>query len=215
MDLPGWQVIYEELKDQNIEIIAAAQDTGGFEAANPWYERAKATYTQLVDKNHLVSTLYNMVNVPTGVWIDEEGRIVRPNEVAYSSDVSLAVGGKRIEAKGASYVAALRDWVAKGAESAFVMSPEEMAAQLSQRTPEEATAEAAFQLGVYFHEKGNPEKAEQYWKQAQELRPDSWNYHRQDWSFTPEEASRNWLQKFQALGDDPYYEPLTLPGAQP
>ena len=30
-----------------------------------------------------------MVNVPIGVWIDEQGRIVRPNEVAYSKNIAL------------------------------------------------------------------------------------------------------------------------------
>ena len=37
----------------------------------------------LVDEKHTVATLYGMVNVPTGVWIDERGKIVRPNEVAF------------------------------------------------------------------------------------------------------------------------------------
>ncbi|MCZ6618701.1 MAG: redoxin domain-containing (seleno)protein, partial [Gammaproteobacteria bacterium] len=42
---------------------------------------------------------------------------------------------------------------------------------------------------------------------AQRLNPDSWNYHRQDWSFTPEEAGANWQKKAQAL-TKPYYEPI-------
>ncbi len=37
----------------------------------------------LIDVQHTVATLHNMVNVPTGVWFDETGRIVRPNETAY------------------------------------------------------------------------------------------------------------------------------------
>ena len=58
-----------------------AQDTGGVKDAGKWITDAKATYTVLIDQEHLVSKLYHMVNVPTGVWINEQGRIVRPNEV--------------------------------------------------------------------------------------------------------------------------------------
>ena len=47
-----------------------------------------------MDENHTISALYNMVNVPTGVWINEDGIIVRPPETAYSSNVELEMQGK-------------------------------------------------------------------------------------------------------------------------
>ncbi len=78
MDLPGWQKVYAELKDRNFELIAAAQDTGGEPAAGKWYDAAKATFTTLVDVQHTISSAYQFVNVPMGVWIDERGRVVRP-----------------------------------------------------------------------------------------------------------------------------------------
>jgi hypothetical protein len=68
---------------------------------------------------------------------------------------------------------------------------------------------------VYFHAAGDENRANQFWEQAQALRPESWNYHRQDWSFTPAEAGRNWLQKFQELGDRDYYPALDLPPVAP
>jgi AhpC/TSA family len=84
--LPGWQAIYLQLRDKNFEIISVAQDTNGVKDAGPWITAASPTYTALIDEKHLVSKLYNMVNVPTGVWINEEGKIVRPNEVAFVYD---------------------------------------------------------------------------------------------------------------------------------
>jgi hypothetical protein len=63
-----------------------AQDTGGAKDAGPWIAAGKPEYTVLIDEKHLVSRLYNMVNVPTGVWINEHGQIVRPNEVAFVDD---------------------------------------------------------------------------------------------------------------------------------
>jgi hypothetical protein len=212
-DVAGWQKVYEELKDKDFEIISFAEDTGGEEAAGPWFDRGGATYTQVVDENHVISRLYNMVNVPTGVWIDEQGRIVRPNETAYSGDVSLTLGGKTIAVNGGDYVAGLRDWVERGDDSDYALSPEEVAARVAPRTSEEAQAEAYFQLGNHFHRSGDSARADTYWAKAQELRPDSWNYHRQDWSFTPKEAGPNWMKKFLGLGDDPYYTPLGLPPA--
>lgn len=194
------------MKDQNFEIVAAAQDTGGKEAAAPFYERADATFTTLIDAEHLVSRLYNMVNVPTGVWIDEAGRIVRPNEVAYSKDVAFM----QIKAEGDAYVAALRDWVEKGPESEFVMTPEEIRERMGPRSSAEALAEAHFQMGVWFHEQGEGEKEADHFAKAQALRPESWNYHRQQWSFTPKEAMKHWMKKYQGLGDQPYYDPLEL-----
>jgi hypothetical protein len=154
-----------------------------------------------------------MVNVPTGVWINEEGVIVRPPETAYTNNVELEMQGKKLSSRGADYVAALRDWVAKGAASEFAMTPEEVTAKMPQRTSDQAKAEALFQLGVHFHRAGDEAKANRYWEEAQKLRPESWNYHRQDWSFTPSEAGRNWLQKFLGLGDEEYYPPLELPAA--
>src|SRR5688572_15906176 len=86
MDLPVWQGLYEELKDEGFTPIAVALDTRGPEAARPWIEAAKPGYPCLVDEEHLVGALYGTVNVPTAVWIDEEGRIVRPPETAGTND---------------------------------------------------------------------------------------------------------------------------------
>ena len=55
---------------------------------------------------------------------------------------------------------------------------------------------------------GDEAKANHYWEIAQALNPDSWNYARQDWSFTPEQAGENWAEKFQTLEGRPYYKPI-------
>lgn len=150
-----------------------------------------------------------MVNVPTGVWIDEEGRMVRPNEPAYSSEIRYL----ELYVNGDDYVAAIRDWVEKGSESEYVLSAEELQAKQEPRSAEQELADANFKLAVYFHKQQNEELADRYFAQAQELRPDSWNYHRQDWSFTPKEAMGNWMKKYNALGEEPYYPALDLPAA--
>ena len=186
--------------------MAAAQDTGGEAAAGKWYDAAMATYTTLIDTAHVVSSAYQLVNVPAGVWIDEKGRVVRPAETASPKNQELKVGGKVIRTQGDEYVAALRDWVAKGEASEFVLSDAEYARRVKQRTNEEKEADASFSLAVALREKGQPELASKWWQRAQTLNPDSWNYHRQDWSFSPD-AGKKWLEKFQKTESD-YYPQL-------
>lgn len=161
-----------------------AQDTGGHEAAAPIFKRSRATYTQLIDPFHTVSSLYEMVNVPTGVWIDEEGMIVRPGEVAYVKKMKLGP----VAVDGDAYVAALKDWVENGPKSKYVLEKELTLDRLENK--HEANrfsheADAWFKLAAYFKINGMDEKAETYFDKAQSLNEASWNYHRQDWSFLP------------------------------
>lgn len=151
-----------------------------------------------------------MINVPSGVWINENGQMVRPVEPASVATRTLTLGDKAITTMGDTYVAALRDWVEKGEASDFAMTPDALRQQLKPRPAQEQEADASFRLGIYFHKIGQPENAEKYWQHAQKLHPDSWNYHRQEWFFTPDEANKKWFSKFVQLGDEPYYPPLEM-----
>jgi hypothetical protein len=203
--------VYEELKDEGFEIVAVAQDTAGEAAAGPFYDAAEATFTTLIDRQHLVSSLYDMVNVPTGVLIDEEGRVVRFDEGAYSQTFQL--GTMTIGTD--EYRPIVADWVRKGAASELVFSPEEMAERLPRRDQGQLEADAHFRLASYLVAQGERDAAEAHWAEAQRLHPESWNYHRQDWSFTPAEAGPNWFRKFQGLEGKPYYAPIEKPGETP
>jgi hypothetical protein len=150
-----------------------------------------------------------LINVPSGIWIDETGRVVRPAEPAWTSTRTDVYGGKPLDIEGELYVAALRDWVANGDRSPFVLSDEAFATRVKPRSAAEMEAEAAFKLAVWFEQTGNPARAAAYFKRAEELNPDDWNYHRQDWSFTPAEAGKKWLEKFLKQGSD-YYPKLEL-----
>jgi len=198
------------LKDQNFIVIAAAQDTGGEAAAGKWYDQAKATYITLVDSQHAVSSAFQFVNVPTGVWIDERGRVVRPAEPAWTTNQTMKFGAKSISTEGEEYVAGLRDWVKNGDRSVFALSDQEFARRVKPRSSAEMEADASFKLAVYFYGAGAKELAAKYWHRAQQLNPDDWNYARQEWSFTPAEAGKNWMEKFQKL-DQAYYPKLDMP----
>src|SRR4029077_12759325 len=112
----------------------------------------------------------NIVNVPIAVWIDESGRIVRPNEVAYATDTFRAITGL----DSAKYLAALRDWAANGSKSRYAMSPEQVRAKMKLPSREHALATAHFRLGEYLCATGNPADAVPHFKKARELRPEDW-----------------------------------------
>ena len=201
--------------------MAAAQDTGGEAAAGKWYDAAKATFTTLIDAQHTVSSKFQFVNVPTGVWIDERGRVVRPAEPAWTKSRTDIIGGKALVIEGDPYVEALRDWVTNGERSRYVLSDEEFAKRVRPRSAGEMEAEASFKLAVWLRQTGQTDLAAKYFERAQQLNPDDWNYHRQEWSFTPAAAGKKWMEKFQKL-DTPYYPTLDIKpkdkkpeGAQP
>ena len=88
----------------------------------------------------------------------------------------------------------------------FTLSDAAFAERVKPRSQNEMDAEANFALAVwFFHAKDEP-LAKKYFERAQALNPDDWNYHRQDWSFTPGEAGPRWLDKFQKLETPVYPE---------
>ena len=174
--MPGWQKLYTELQDQNFVIITVAMDSRGASSAGGPIRRSKATHPSLLDQDHLVPDLYNMINVPEAVWIDEQGEIVRPAEVpgtAISFDLRKGRKARAI------YRDAIRDWVRNGETSEHAFSPNEARAHLSQFTEEIATAHANFPLRRYLWDKGDRDEALSFLRTATELSPDSWNFFRQ------------------------------------
>ena len=210
--MPGWQKLYQELKGKNFEIVSIAQDTGGARDAGPWITREKLDYTVLIDEQHAVTQRYGMVNVPTAVWINEQGRIVRPSEVAYVDDRYKAF--HHIDA--APYLDAIRDWAQNGDRSRYVFSEEEMKQRLKMSNPERAQADAEFALAEYLYKKGFGAEAIAHFKEAQRLAPDNWNYKRQAWALSDAERDygTTFMNEVKKLNGKSYYEPRRLPEAE-
>lgn len=194
------------------------------EAARPWVEEAAPTYVVLIDQNHLLSSLYNMVNVPQAVWIDEQGRVVRPTETGGSLDIlrefDVDTGGFRPEAMAraekakATYTEAVRDWAINGAGSKFAFDPEQARAHTPAMSDDAALAHATFQLGQFLARAGRSEEAADLFAQSRTLHGDSWNIFRQ----TTEKmdngiaAGEEFWGKVMGLGDKAYYEAIDMEG---
>ena len=205
--MPVWQSIYEELNDDSFEIISVAQDSGGEEAAGFIFDDAEVTYTSIIDVNHHISALYNLLNVPSGVWIDENGQIARINEGTYATTHYDGAFGND------DYVPIVRDWVAKGADSAYVWDRDKVKESIFLRSDEAELAAPAFRLGSYYFNQDNDAKAEKYWTIAQELDPNSWNYLRQDLQYEEGgSAGPEWRERRDRIegAGGSYYAPLEI-----
>ena len=205
----------EDLADAPFTVLAVALDEP--EAARPWIEAAKASYPCLIDRDHLVADLYNLVNVPQAVWIDEAGRVVRPAETAGSDDAFRSTNRetgvvppdlleKRARTK-TRYFAAVRDWVRRGVDSIHVLRDSEVAAALSLPGGSIAEAHAHFRLGRYLLRAGSEEEAREHMERASGLHPDSWAMWRQAAPKDPRGFASGpaFLARVDALGDKPYY----------
>ena len=220
MDLPVWQALYQELKPRGFVPIAVAFDSAGERAAAQWIRAANPAYPCLIDRRHLVAELYDMVNVPTAVWIDEQGRIVRPGEPAGVCDAFRRMNREALTmppdvaaelmAHRNAYLDAIRDWVANGAASRYALSADQATRRMS--TPDDAQVRAAanFALGEYFHERGHPRCARRYFDEAVRLRPESWNFRRQAWALEDpsKAAGPEFWSAVDELGPRSYYPPL-------
>jgi hypothetical protein len=187
-----------------------ALDSAGAAATGEWIRAACPTHPSLIDAHHEVARLYHVINVPTAVWIDEEGRIVRPNETAFVDNRWIEY--TRFDMT--RYLAAVRDWAERGARSAFAPALKERRRRLALPTAEHALAAANFRLAEHLHAGGAPEAAVVFFKRAQQLAPDSWCFKRQAWALT--DAGQFYGTSFQkevkALDGRPYYAPIDLGG---
>ncbi len=220
----------KELHPKGLEIVTVALDVGGIDAATPFIERAEPEHPSLIDQAHSLDELFGVVNVPTGIWIDEGGMIVRPPEAAWPGKavfrkmipkelppdtdpwvVKALDVTRRIPTAPEKYVEALRDWVDRGAESPHALSPEEVLARSRPRPPEAGLAAAHFELGQHLHRAGFPDDAVPYFREAHRLQPDNWTYKRQAWSFADPLQRPNdvyegdWAGDVEKSGPENYY----------
>lgn len=215
-----WQSLVEELTDLGFTIVAVALDTA--DAARPWIAAARPTYPCLIDADHQVAALYDLVNVPQAVWIDEAGRIVRPPESAGATDafrqmdrrtgaLPEAVLAERNRRK-AAYLDAVRDWARHGAASVHALDAQTAAARLAPPSPAAAEAHAWFRLGQHLLRQGAADEARDAFARATTLHPASWAMWRQTAAKDARglAAGADFWARVDALGDRPYYPPADI-----
>jgi hypothetical protein len=190
----------------------------------------RATYPLLRDEQHVVAQLYDITNVPMAVWIDENGKIVRPPESAGSYDVVKHMDlktfsipeeiTKRAAHVRAMYFDAVRDWVKHGAKSRFALSPEEVSKRAHGPGDAAARGHACFAIGAWLWRSGEREASKRWFEEAVAAQPDNWAFRRQKIAVADEAAIGNFaatpeffgaVQKTAAEGKR-YYDLIDMPG---
>jgi peroxiredoxin len=157
-DLPGWQALHDELGRDGLNVVAIAFDQEA-EVVAPFAEGI--TIPVLYDPAHLLSELYAISNVPTVVWIDEEGRVARPNTPAFGTDLFADFHG----VPSGPHLDAIRDWVRNGTLDAAAPG---VVAELS---AEEVDARLWFRIGAHLHRVGRDAEAAAPFEIARSLAP--------------------------------------------
>jgi len=218
-----WQALYEELKAHGFVVIPVALDSREGDPL-PWIEAATPTYPCLIDRDHRLADLYQMVNVPQAVWIDERGTIVRPTEAAgayegfrrmdrVTREVPADVARLTADAK-ATYLDAIRDWVRRGEASEHALDPARAQARAPRPTDEAARAHVLFRLGQHLIRHGQPEEGDRWLAEASRLHPESWAIWRQRAGVTELglAAQPDFWARVDALGERRYYAPVDMKG---
>ena len=215
-------------------------DAGGAQAAAPFVP-ADVDFPVVVDAAHRLGELFGVANVPSGIWVDEQGVVVRPPETAYparpafaaldldDADVVTSLPAsavdrlrtvqpfvQQMQIEPEAYVAALRDWVSRGADSPYALSAEEVLERSAPRPAEQAQAAAAYALGEHLHGLGERDASVRWFRESHRLQPENWTYRRQAWSLVDpsqgptQEYDGDWLSDVRRTGAAAYYAPVEL-----
>lgn len=189
---------------------------------------AAPTYPCLIDERHLLGETLGIVNVPTAVWIDEQGTIVRPPETPGVTDAFRSMNlqtrevprerAEDLQLRRQVYVDAVRDWIDRGAASEHVLSADEVRRRMRGVDRDASLAAAHFHLGVWLAQHGERDAGQRAFEAAVALEPESWRFRRQkivlsDPALTGQlAATPEFRQAVQALGDRYYYPPTEMAG---
>jgi peroxiredoxin len=160
-DLPAWQALQDELVDDGFGVVAIAVDEDPA-AVRPF--AAGIRYPVLIDRDRTFTDAYALTNVPTVVWVDEDGRIVRPHDVAFGSD--LFADFHKVDSS--PHHDALRHWVRHGELPEPSSAPD-----LDDWAPsdEERRAQLHYRLALHLWRDGREEAAVRHFDLAAELAP--------------------------------------------
>ncbi|MCU1389390.1 MAG: Redoxin domain protein [Ilumatobacteraceae bacterium] len=155
----------EELADKGLTIIAVAIDSD-LAAVQEWAAHAPGL-TIVIDRDFTVAERYGIINVPATVWIDEDGRIVRPADTAMGDDRFRAFA----HVDSSVHHGQLRAWVNDG-----VLDLDQAAvADLMERpSPELQQARLHRRIAVELHDRGDVDGAREHLAAAADLAPHDW-----------------------------------------
>lgn len=177
-DLPGWKALRDELADHDFGVVAVAIDESTADV-EPW--AADVDLPVLVDTDRRFADAYDLVNVPTVVWLDDEHRVVRQPSTEFSDDQFTSVHG----VESGPHLDAVRRWVRDDLLPTTDDAPPEPTALGA----DQQRARAEFRLALELHRRGHTAAAAAHVVVADRLAPDDFTI---------------WRAGMQLVGDDPF-----------
>jgi hypothetical protein len=149
-------------------VIAVALDDS-VDDVTPWLEGI--TMPVLIDPQHVLTELYAISNVPTVIWIDEDGRIARPNGVAFSNDMFAEFTG----VESGPGLDEIRRWVRDGE---VPITRDDARAAVGDLDDDEVRARLHFRLAAHARRIGDDETARRHFDLAADLAPHDFTIRR-------------------------------------
>ncbi len=223
--MPVWQALHREFQTHGVDVVTIALDTPV--GAEPWLASLDADGPlALIDEALLTVEAFGWVNVPSTIWFDETGRIVRGPEISFvKAKQPLPVNDEMpadqretfdfINAfphSGAAWLDALRDWVEHGDASQYALSADEVLARSRGYGIESARAGAHYALAEVLRHRGRVDDAIAHQREAHRLDPDQWNRKRQAWAVSggTDRFETSFLDEMRAYGPVSFYPPVDL-----
>lgn len=154
---------------EGLQIVTVSLDNTA-EAARPWVTEAGLTVPALLDADHRTSELFGIVNIPSTVWFDEDGEMVRPPTIAPGDDRFRDF--TRIDSS--IHHDALRRWVVDGEPP----DPELMRRWSQPEARDQAAARAHRRVAAHLARTGRDDLAVEHFDRAAELAPNDWTIRR-------------------------------------
>lgn len=153
-ELPAWKKLADELAAEGLQIITVAVDEDPA-AVKPWLQEGLPT---AIDAEHRLSDVFGIVNVPSTVWLDEEGRVVKPPTIAPGDDQFQEFTQLAAD----RHHDALRTW-ARGGAAPVVDDPGD--------DEDVRLARTERRLAAWLHRHGHLDLAERHFQAAIDLAP--------------------------------------------
>src|ERR1700722_14713633 len=154
---------------------------GGADVIRPFIEDAHPEHPSLIDQTHQMDALFGVINIPSGIWIDEDGVIVGPHESAVPPPVMRPDSDGELQPWGMGgrygfdanrYAEMVRGWVRNGPDSEYALSSAEVITRSQPRTREVSEAAAHFELAQHLWRlEGFSERTLAPFAQAHTLQP--------------------------------------------
>jgi peroxiredoxin len=82
-ELPAWKALTDELEPLGLDLVTVALDDDE-DRVRHWTD--KAGLPAVLDADHRLSDVFGVVNVPSTVWLDEDGRVAKAPTIAPGDD---------------------------------------------------------------------------------------------------------------------------------